>query len=122
PKGKSGHVRRLVLMHRLDRDGARAYVQRSLDEGSKEVRIAAIGCLGDAPDDLPFLLEQMKAKAQEVRTAALKALGKSGADEAAKVLCESIASADLALAVEPLRTSRISVVAAVLLEAAEKQF
>ena len=48
-KGRAGHVRRLLLMHRLDREGARAYVQRALDEGSKEVRIAAIDCLGDSP-------------------------------------------------------------------------
>ena len=68
-------MRRLLLMHRLDREGARPHVQRSLDEGSKEVRIAAIGCLGDSPDDLPFLLEQVKAKAKEVRTAALTGIG-----------------------------------------------
>ena len=57
-----------------------------------------------------------------MRTAALKALGSSGADEAAKVLCEAITSADLALAVEPIRTSRNPVVTGFLLEAAEKQF
>ncbi len=61
-KGRAGHVRRLLLMHRLDREGARPYVRRSFDEGSKEVRIAAIGCLGDSPDDLPFLLEQAKRR------------------------------------------------------------
>src|SRR5262249_44476608 len=122
PKGRAGHVRRLLLMHRLDREGARAHVQRSLDEGSQEVRIAAIGCLGDSPDDLPFLLEQVKAKAKDVRTAALRALGKSGADAAAKVLCEAITNADLALAVEPLRLSRNQAVTDFLLEAAEKQF
>jgi hypothetical protein len=122
PKGRAGHVRRLLLMHRLDPEGARPYVQRSLDEGSQEVRIAAIGCLGDSPDDLPFLLEQVKAKAKDVRSAALKGLGKSGADEAAKVLCQAITNADLALAVEPLRQSRNPVVTDFLLDATEKQF
>jgi hypothetical protein len=122
PKGRTGHARRLLLMHRLDPEGARAYDQRSLDEGSQEVRIAAIGCLGDSPDDLPFLLEQVKARAKEVRTAALKALGRSSADEAAKVLCEAITSADLALAIEPIRLSRNPMVTQFLLEAAEKQF
>ncbi len=121
PKGRAGHVRRLQLMHRLDREAARPHVQRSLDEGSKEVRIAAIGCLGDSPEDLPFLLEQVKAKAKEVRTAALRALGRSGSDDAAKVLCAAIAGVDLALAVEPLRASRNPIVTGVLLEAAEKQ-
>ncbi len=122
PKGRGGQVRRLLLMHRLDPEGARPFVQRSLDEGSAEVRVAAIGCLGDSPDDLPFLLEQVKAKAKDVRTAALKALGKCGADEAAKVLCEAITSTDLPLAIEPLRLSRKPVVTGSVLEAAEKQF
>jgi hypothetical protein len=122
PKGRGGHVRRLLLMHRLDPEGARPSIQRSLDEGSPEVRVAAIGCLGDSPDDLPFLLEQVKARSKEVRTAALKALGKSGAAEAAKVLCEAIASTDLALAIEPLSRSQNPVVTSFLLQEAEKQF
>src|SRR5262249_7086111 len=122
PKGRGGHVRRLLLMHQLDREAARAHVQRSLDEGSKEVRIAAISCLGDSPADLPFLLEQAKSKAKEVRAAALRALGACSMDDAAKVLCDSIAGADLELAVEPLRASRNPVVVSVLFEAAEKNF
>lgn len=122
PKGRGGQVRRLLLMHRLDPEAARPYIQSSLDEGSQEVRIAAISCLGDSPDDLPFLLEQAKAKAKDVRAAALKALAKSGADAAAKVLHDTIAGADLALAIEPLRLSRNPVVTDFLLEATEKQF
>jgi hypothetical protein len=122
PKGRAGHVRRLLLMHQLDRDAARPHVQRSLDEGSKEVRIAAIGCLGDSPDDLPFLLEQVKAKAKDVRTAALQALGRSASDDAVKVLCDAISGADLALAIEPVRTTRIQAVSAFLLDAVQKQF
>jgi HEAT repeats len=122
PKGHSGHVRRLKLMHQLDPQGTRAFVGRSLDEGSKEVRIAAIHCLGDSPDDLPFLLEQVRAKAKEVRTAALKALGSSASDDAVKVLCGAIESADFELAIEPLRASRNRTVTGVLLEAAEEQF
>jgi HEAT repeats len=120
-KGRMGHVRRLLLMHRLDQELARPLVKVALEEGSKEVRIAAIRCLGDSPEDLPFLLEQAKSKAREVRTAALNALGKCSSDDAVKVLCKAIQSEDLALAVEPLRASRNTVVTAVLLEAAEKQ-
>lgn len=100
PKGRASQVRRLQLMHRLDPEGARPYVQRSLDEGSQEMRIAAISCLGDSPDDLSFLLEQAKARAKEVRAAALKALGKSSADKATMVLCEVIDGAELFLAIE----------------------
>jgi hypothetical protein len=122
PKGRGGHVRRLRLMHRLDPEGTRPHVQRSLEEGSAEVRVAAISCLGDSPDDLPFLLEQAKAKAKDVRAAALTALVKCGADEAAKVLCEAISRADLELAVESLRQSRHPTVTGAVLGEADKQF
>lgn len=121
PKGRSGHVRRLTVMHRLDPEAARPYVRRALDEGSQEVRIAAIGCLGDSPDDLPFLLEQVKSKAKDVRAAALKALGASKSDDAVKVLCDTIDSAQFALAIEPIRASRNPALTAFLHEAAEKQ-
>jgi HEAT repeats len=121
PRGRSGHVRRLLLMHRLDPAGTRPLVQRALEEGTQEVRIAAIGCLGDSPDDLPFLLEQVKAKAKDVRAAALRALGGSGSADAVKVLCDAIETADFALAVEPVRQSRNPAVTAFLLEAAEAQ-
>ena len=121
PKGRSGHVRRLLLMHRLDPELARPFVKVALEEGSKEVRIAAISCLGDSPDDVPFLLEQAKSKVKEVRAAALNALGRCSSDAAVKVLCKAIQTEDLALAVEPLRASRNAVVTTALLEAAEKQ-
>lgn len=122
PKGRGGHVRRLLLMHRLDPEAARPFVQRALEEGSKEVRVAAIGCLGRSPDDLPFLLEQAKAKSQEVRAAALNALGSSDAADAARVLCDTIGGADLKLAVEAIRANRSPAVTRFLLEAAEAQF
>jgi hypothetical protein len=121
-KGGGGHVRRLLLMHRLDPQSARPYVQQALSEGTKEMRVAAIGCLGDSPDDLPLLLEHAKAKAKDVRAAAFWALRNSNVDEAAKVLCEAISGADLSLAVEPVRASRNAVVTDYLLEAANKQF
>jgi hypothetical protein len=122
PKGRTGHVRRLVLMHRLDPQATRPTVQRALDEGTQEVRIAAIGCLGDSPADLPFLLEQSKAKAKDVRGAALKALGSSSSGDAAKVLCDALEGTDLTLAVEPLRTSQNARVTAFLIEAAQTQW
>ncbi|NUQ62338.1 MAG: HEAT repeat domain-containing protein [Pirellulales bacterium] len=122
PKGRSGDVRRLVLMHRLDPAGTREIVQRALDDGSKEVRIAAIECLGNSPEDLPFLLEQVKAKAKEVRSAAFRALGSSNADGAVQVLCNALGSADFAFAIDPIRASRNPALTGFLLEAADKQF
>src|SRR5262249_10001199 len=74
------------------------------------------------PDDLPSLLEQAKSKARDVRAAVLKALGRCGADEAARVLCDAIHRDDLAPAVEPLQQSRHPAVMGSLLDEAERQF
>ena len=74
-KGRGGHPRRLRLMHALDPAGTRELVKQALDDGSKEVKVVAIECLGAEPDDLSYLIEQAAAKAQEVRQAAYRALG-----------------------------------------------
>ncbi len=106
PSARAGHVRRLLLMHKLDPAGSRELVKLALEEGAKEVKVAAIECLGDSPEDLSFLLEQSKAKAKGVRQAALTALSKSDADEALAVLKESIEGGDLDLAIVPIRASQ----------------
>ena len=74
PKGTRGHPRRLKLMHRIDPAGTRELVKQSLDGGSKEVKVAAIECLGAEKEDLAILVEHAGAKAQEVRRAAYHAL------------------------------------------------
>jgi hypothetical protein len=103
-KGRGGHVRRLALMHQLDPEGTREIVKRALDEGSKEVKVVAIECL-DPRDGLSFLLEQSKAKAKDVREAALKALAKSDDASAVQALQEALKGNDLELAVEPVQSS-----------------
>lgn len=105
-KGRGGHVRRLQLMHQLDPEGSREAVKKALEEGSKEVKVAAIECLGDSPEDLSFLLEQAKAKAKDVREAALKALGKSDSGDAIAVLKQALESGDIELAVKPVRQNQ----------------
>ena len=103
-KGRAGHVRRLALMHKLDPEGTRDTVKQALEEGSKEMKVAAIECLG--PDDLSYLLENVKAKAKDVREAALKALGRSGTSESLAALQESLRSSDIGLAIKPVQESK----------------
>jgi hypothetical protein len=103
-KGRAGHVRRLALMHKLDPEGTRETVKQALEEGSKEIKVAAIECLG--PDDLSYLLENVKAKAKDVREAALKALGRSGTSESLAALQESLRSSDIGLAIKPVQESK----------------
>lgn len=121
PKGKAGQPRRLLLMHQLDPVRARQHVQASLEEGSKELRVAAIQCLGTSEEDLPFLLEQSKAKARDVREAALTGLARLDHKEAIKVLIAQIDSKDLAAATEALRATQSADVVKVLHERTQSQ-
>ena len=104
PKGTKGHPRRLKLMHALDPAGTRDAVKQALEGGSKDVKVAAIECLGDSPDDLAYLAEQAGAKAQDVRRAAYVALARIDDPAAVAVFEKALAGKDLELA-----TSAISV-------------
>lgn len=104
-KGKSGHVRRLLLMHKMDPTRARPHVLKALEEGSKEMRIAAIGCLGDSVEDLAFLLEQSKSKVKDVRAAAFRGLSRCPSSDAVQTLKKLIDGNDLEIAVDALRAS-----------------
>lgn len=120
-KGRAGHVRRLALMHQLDPAGSREHVKHALDEGSKEVRIVAIGCLGDSPEDLDFLLEQSKARAKEVRQAAFRSLARSSHASAVAALQAVLSGGDIELAVEPIQASRHPEILKFVLSEATKQ-
>jgi hypothetical protein len=120
--GRAGHVRRLQLLHRLDPQAARELVKRALEEGSKEMKVAAIACLGDDPEDLGFLLTQTKARAAEVRSAALKALSKSTSGDAVAAIRAAFLGGDSELAVEPVRNSKSPQVLAFVLDEARAQW
>jgi hypothetical protein len=115
-KGRGGHARRLSLMHRLDPQGTRELVKQALDEGSKEVKIVAIECLGESPEDLVFLLEQARSKAKDVRTAALKVLARSNNRDAVAALRSAFVGAEMDTVVEPIRNSRVPEVLQFVLE------
>lgn len=84
------------------------------------MRVAAVSCLGSHPEDLGYLLEQVSAKAQDVRIAAYaslarmthtdavaamkKALGGKDALHAAHAISEGNASAMLPLLTEEIRS------------------
>src|SRR5688572_25546496 len=117
-----GHVNRLQLMHRLDPEGSREIIQQALNEGSKEMKVAAIECLGTSDDDLPYLLDQAKAKAKEVRAAALRALAAAGttASEVVATLKKAIAGADLELIIPRVKQSSLPEIQDYVLEEAEQ--
>lgn len=100
-KGKGGHVRRLILMHRLDPEGTRGLIDEALESGSKEMKIAAISCLKGSKGRLSTLLEQAAAKAKEVRQAALNAISSFTENEAVESLLSALKGKDLDIAAGP---------------------
>lgn len=106
PKGTKGHPRRLKLMHALDPDGSRELVKSALEDGSKEVKVAAISCLGNDPNDLTFLIEQAAAKSQDVRSAAYEALAKVNHPEALAVLAKAFAGKDYLFAARAIADTK----------------
>ncbi len=121
-KGKGGHVRRLQLMHALDPAGTREIVKEALENGSKEMKVVAIECLGDSSEDLSFLLEQAKAKAKDVRGAALKAIAKIDSGDSITLLHQVLKGNDIDLAVEPIRKNRSPQLLAIVLTEAQAQW
>jgi len=104
-KGRGGHIHRLQLIHQLDPDGSRELIQSVLNDGSKEMRVAAVECLGTSPGDLVHLMEHAKAKAKDVRAAALRALTAvtSRTTDVVATLKKAIAGADLELIVDRVK-------------------
>ncbi|CAG0987270.1 hypothetical protein PHYC_02093 [Phycisphaerales bacterium] len=122
-KGRGGHLHRLRLLHKLDPEGSREIVRRALDEGSKEIRVAAIECLDATGPDLGLLLEHVKAKARDVRAAALRALSAT-ANAAADVvgaLKRAIDGADLELFIDHLRANELPEIRDYVLAKADQQ-
>jgi len=61
-KGKKSDARRLQVLHQLDPAGMVELCKTALEEGSPDVKAAAIACLGKHEDCLPLVLEQTNAK------------------------------------------------------------
>lgn len=123
-KGRGGHVNRLQLLHRLDPPGSRDLVQLALSDGSKEMKVTAIECLGTTDDDLVYLLDQSKGKAKDVRAAALRALAAANAATAEVVatLKKAIAGEDLELFIDRVKESTLPQIKDYVLEQAESYF
>jgi hypothetical protein len=123
-KERGGHLHRLRLLHTLDPEGTREIVRRALEEGSKEIRVVAVECLGTTGPDLAILLEQAKAKAKDVRAAALAALAgaTTPAEQVVGVLRQAIDGPDLALCVHAVRDCKLPGIREHVLAQSERQF
>lgn len=101
--GGRGDARRLELIHELLPGEDLAFLRQAAHEGSTEVRAAAIGLLGDYPEQIDYILAQADDKKKEIRSAALFALARLGSEPAAERLYHALISKDRELAIEPIR-------------------
>ena len=104
-KGRAGHVRRLKLLYQLDPKLARPIVEQAFENGSKEMKIAALGCLGDSKDDLPHLMDQVKARAKDVRRVVFGRLINFTGKDVEEAFTKALSGADVELVAEPISRS-----------------
>ncbi|SFL08442.1 HEAT repeat-containing protein [Paenibacillus sp. 1_12] len=107
PQGGKSDGRRLRLLHRLlDASGMDLYLQAA-QEGSVDVRSAAIELLGHYPEQESLILEQADDKKKEIRSAAFAGLAKLGTTKAVDRLYQALTSTkDRELALEPVSHCR----------------
>jgi hypothetical protein len=102
-KGKRADARRLQVMHQLDPAGALELCKTALEEGSVDVKVMAISCLGQHEDCLPLVQEQASAKNKVLREAALETLAGHDRPEITKLFSELIKGKALELLARPFR-------------------
>ena len=105
-KGKKSDARKLGLMHKLDPAGTLELCKTALEDGSPEVKAAAIACLGKHEECLPLVLEQVNAKNKLLRAAALEALAEHDRPEITKLFTELVQGKALDILAGPFRTLR----------------
>lgn len=120
PMGKNTDARRLRIMHQLDPEKTRPLIDAAIQESSKEVRVAAIQCLGSSDNDSAFLLEQTKHRAKDVRAAAFEALASLDEPEVISVLKSTLASDDIGLIAEKITKNPNAELRAFVLEEAHR--
>jgi hypothetical protein len=121
-KGKKHDARKLEVMHRLDPEGTLALCKQALEDGSAEVKVAAIACLGKHEDCLPLVLEQANAKNKQVRAAALEALAEHDRPDITKIFTELVGVKAFDILVGPFRRLRNRSVLNSLLNEGRKTF
>jgi hypothetical protein len=105
-KGKKSDARRLRVLHQLDPAGTVDLCKTALEDGSPDVKAAAIASLGRHEDCLPLLIEQTKAKNKTVREAALETIALYDRPEVSKIFVEMIKGAAAGFVMVPLRLAK----------------
>jgi hypothetical protein len=121
-KGKKLDARKLAVMHQLDPAGTLGLCKTALEDGSPEVKAAAIACLGQHEDCLPLVLEQANSKNKSLRAAALEALAAHDRPEVTTLFTELVKGKALDILAGPFRTLRNRQVLNSLLDEGQRVF
>jgi hypothetical protein len=121
-KGKKSDARRLQVLHQLDPAGTLELCKTALDEGSADVKAAAIACLGKHEDCLPLVFEQTNSKNKALRAAAFQALAEHDRPEITKLFTDVIKGKALDILAGPFRALRNRQVLKSLLEEGQRVF
>jgi hypothetical protein len=105
-KGKKSDARRLSVLHRLDPAGTVELCKTALEDGSADVKVAAIACLGKHEDCIPLVLEQVNSKNKALRAAALEALAEHDRPEIISLFRDMIKGKTLEMLARPFRALR----------------
>jgi hypothetical protein len=105
-KGKKSDARRLIVMHKVDPTGTLELCKVALEDGSAEVKAAAVECVGKHEEFLPLIMEQANAKNKIVRAAALEALAAHDRPEIVKLFGDLIKGNAFDLLARPFRAIR----------------
>ena len=119
-KGGKAYARRLELISKLSGKNEAPFITRAVEEGSDEVRVAAVKALKDFPEYEASLLELSKERKKDIREASLTALAHIDSEAAVKKVYEAFYGKDRELVLKPLRDSRTAGVVNMLLEEGEK--
>ncbi|MEZ4224470.1 MAG: HEAT repeat domain-containing protein [Polyangiaceae bacterium] len=97
--GSAGDARRLKILCRLAPERGYPIARTALDEkASAKMRVAAVEALAHSIEDIPLLLAQAKSRSQDVRRAALAALGHHEHADATELLVSTLDGKDAAAA------------------------
>jgi hypothetical protein len=121
-KGKRSDARRLLVLHKLDPNGSLELCKTALEDGSPEVKVAAVACLGKHEEYLPLVQEQANSKNKAVRAAALEALAGHDQPGIAKLFTDLIKGKSLELLAGPFRVLRNAQVVTALLDEGKRVF
>lgn len=121
-KGKRADARRLEVLHKIAPQEALPLCKAALEDGSPDVKVAAIACLGNDEANLPLLQEQAASRNKQVKAAALEALARHDRPEITKLFSQLIVGKALDVLSGPFRVLKNTALLYSLLDEGRRVF